>query len=184
MQSIEFYMTPKGEVMLREEGKLEKELKEQDYDFISAFLKVLEEFYPDAHKKLMEEYARSEKNKTYRNFLAVRRFIKCNLGNYDNVIDVDQEWNFKFEFVGCPLRGECRGEKVICNPRFESNLSPRQNDVMKMCCEGKSDEEIAENLFITLDTVKNHRKNSFRKIGIHSIAEFMRYAQKNNLFNQ
>ena len=183
MREVEFYMTPKGEVMLREEDKPEYQLKETDYDFIESFLAVIEEFYPDAYKKLMDEYARSEKRPTYRNFLAVRRFVKCNMGNYDNTLDLDKNWNFKFEFISCPLRGECRGERVICNPRFESNLSPRQIDVMNMCCDGKSDEEIAENLFITLDTVKNHRKNSFRKVGVHSLAEFMRYASKNNLFN-
>ena len=79
MRAIEFYMTPKGEVILKEEGKPEHQLKETDYDFISSFLNVIEEFYPDAYKKLMEEYARSEKRRTYRDFLAVRRFIKCNM---------------------------------------------------------------------------------------------------------
>lgn len=184
MRAIEFYMTPKGEVMLKEEGKPEDQLKETDYDFISSFLNVIEEFYPVAYKKLMEEYARSEKRRTYRDFLAVRRFIKCNMGNYDNTLDLDENWNFKFEFISCPLRGECTGQGVICSPKFNSKLSERQLDVMKMCYEGKSDEEIAEDLYITLDTVKNHRKNSFRKLGVHSMPEFMRYANKNNLFNQ
>lgn len=40
----------------------------------------------------------------------------------------------------------------------------------------------AEKLFISLNTVNNHRKNSFRKVGVHSMAEFMRYAMTNNLF--
>lgn len=70
------------------------------------------------------------------------------------------------------------------HPRFDSKLSDRQLDVMKMCYEGKSDEDIAEDLYITLDTVKNHRKNSFRKLSIHSMADFIRYPNKNNLFNQ
>lgn len=113
MRAIEFYMTPKGEVMLREEGKPEHQLKETDYDFISSFLNVIEEFYPDAYKKLMEEYARSEKRRTYRDFLAVRRFVKCNMGNYDSTLDLDENWNFKFEYVSCPLRGECTGQGVI-----------------------------------------------------------------------
>lgn len=176
-------MTPKGEVMLREEDKPEHQLKEQDYEFISAFLSVIEEFYPEAYARLMKEYFRNELNRTYRDFLAVRRFIKCNFGNYDNTLDVDSNWNFKFEFVGCPLRGECTGQGVICSPKFDSKLSDRQLDVMKMCYDGKTDEEIAENLYITLDTVKNHRKNSFRKLDIHSMVEFIRYANKNNLFN-
>lgn len=175
-------MTPKGEVMLKEEGKPEHRLREQDYDFISSFLSILEEFYPAAYEKLMVEYERSEKNPEYRNFLAVRRFIKCNFGNYDNMLDIDDNLCFKFEFVQCPLRGECSGENKICNPQFNSKLSPRENDVMRMCCDGKTDEEISNSLYISEDTVKNHRKNSFKKIEVHSMAEFIRYATKNNLF--
>jgi ssDNA-binding Zn-finger/Zn-ribbon topoisomerase 1 len=38
----------------------------------------------------------------YRNFLAVRRFIKCNFGVYDNRSDIDEHKNFNFEFVNCP----------------------------------------------------------------------------------
>ena len=47
---------------------------------------------------------------------------------------------------------------------------------------GMKDEEIAETLFISSHTVKNHRKNVFRKLSIHSMAEFMRYANEKNLF--
>lgn len=94
------------------------------------------------------------------------------------MIDVDENWNFNFEFVGCPLRGD----KVICAPKFNSKLSDRQIEVMRMLYDGKNDSEIAEKLFISLNTVNNHRKNSFRKVGVHSMAEFMRYAMTNNLF--
>ena len=118
----------------------------------------------------------------YRDFLAVRRFIKCNFGLYDNMIDIDENWNFKFEFVGCPLRVECDGFKKICEPKFNSTLSDCQLRVMELCYYGKKDEEIAEALFISSHTVKNHRKNVFRKLSIHSMAEFMRYANEKNLF--
>lgn len=53
---------------------------------------------------------------------------------------------------------------------------------MRLLYEGKSDSEIADKLFISLNTVNNHRKNSFRKVGVHSFPEFMRYAMQNNLF--
>ncbi len=83
---------------------------------------MLEEFYPEAYAALRKYYARYDGNKCYRDFLAVRRFIKCNFGLYDNMIDIDENWNFKFEFVGCPLRGECDGFKKICEPKFNSTL--------------------------------------------------------------
>ena len=107
MRAIEFYTTPEGNVTIREQGQPERQLKESDTDFIQHFLEVLEEFYPEAYASLRKYYARYDGNKCYRDFLAVRRFIKCNFGLYDNMIDVDENWNFRFEFVGCPLRREC-----------------------------------------------------------------------------
>ena len=53
---------------------------------------------------------------------------------------------------------------------------------MKMLYQGKSDSEIAEKLFISLNTVNNHKKNSFKKVGVHSMPEFMRYAMEKRLF--
>lgn len=151
MKAIEFYTTPEGEVTMRPIGEAERQLKETDTDFIQAFLAILREFYPEAYDALMDIYSKNSNNKRYRDFIAVRRFIKCN-------------------------------DKVICAPKFNSKLSDRQIEVMRMLYDGKNDSEIAEKLFISLNTVNNHRKNSFRKVGVHSMAEFMRYAMTNNLF--
>lgn len=182
MRTVEFFTTPEGDVTIREQGQGEHNLKESDIDFIQRFLEVLEEFYPDAYDELRKTYSRYDGNKMYRDFLAVRRFIKCNFGLYDNMVDVDQNWNFRFEFVGCPLRGECKAFNIICNPKFNSTLSDQQKRVMKLCYEGRSDEEISEKLFLSIHTVKNHRRNVFRKLDIHSMAEFMRYANDKNIF--
>jgi DNA-binding CsgD family transcriptional regulator len=182
MKSIECYITPEGEVIIRPIGEAEKLLKETDEEFIQSILNMLREFYPGAYDALMDIYSKSAANKRYRDFLAVRRFVKCNFSLYDSVIDIDEQMNFKFEFVGCPLRGECKHDKIICFPKFNSKLSERELEVMKMVYEGMTDSNIADKLFISLNTVNNHRKNSFKKLGIHSISEFMRYATSNNLF--
>ena len=144
---------------MRPLGEAERQLRESDTEFIQAFLEILREFYTEAYTALMEIYSKSSENKRYRDFLAVRRFIKCNFGLYDNVIDIDENWNFRFEFVGCPLRGECKSDKIICAPKFNSKLSDRQLEVMRLLYEGKSDSEIADKLVISLNTVNNHRKN-------------------------
>lgn len=182
MKPIEFYTTPEGEVTMRPLGEAERQLKESDREFIQTFMEILREFYPDALDALMDIYSKSEANKNYRDYLVVRRFIKCNFGLYDNMIDVDAHWNFNFEFVGCPLRGECKYDKVVCSPKFDSKLSCRELEVMRMLFKGVCDSEIADKLFISLNTVNNHRKNSFKKLGVHSMPEFMRYAMTNNLF--
>lgn len=181
MKPIEFYTTPEGEVTLKPLGEAERQLVETDTEFIQSFLDVLMEFYPKAYDALMDVYS-SHHNKRYRDYKAVRRFIKCNMGLYDNMIDVDENWNFKFEFVGCPLRGECKFDKVICSPQFNSKLTERELEVMKLLYEGMADHQIADKLFISLHTVNNHRKNSFKKLAIHSMPDFMRYAMQNNLF--
>lgn len=156
MRPIEFYTTPEGEVTIREMGMPERQLKESDTEFIQRFLEVLEEFYPEAYKALRETYAKYDGNRLWRDFLAVRRFIKCNFGLYDNEIDIDENWNFKFEFVGCPMRGECAGFKVICQPKFNSNLSERQLEIMRLCYEGLSDEEVGKRMFLSSHTINNH----------------------------
>lgn len=184
MRPIEFYTTPEGEVTLREAGMAERQLKESDTEFVQSFLSVLREFYPDAHKALMELYSKSAANKQYRDYMAVRRFIKCNFGVYDNTIDVDANWGFNFEFVSCPLRGECKWDGVLCQPKFDSKLSNRQLEVMELCYNGMSDEEIAERLFLSLQTIKYHKKVVYRKLGLHNMAEFIKYAATNNLFNK
>ena len=84
MKPIEFYTTPEGEVTMRPLGEAERQLRESDTEFIQAFLEILREFYTEAYTALMEIYSKSSENKRYRDFLAVRRFIKCNCGLYDN----------------------------------------------------------------------------------------------------
>ena len=184
MRPIEFYTTPGGEVTIKEIGMPERQLKESDIEFIQRFLEVLEEFYPEAYEALRKIYTRYEGNRYYRDFLAVRRFIKCNFGLYDNEVDIDENWNFHFEFVGCPLRGECDGFKKICQPKFNSKLSDRQTEIMRLCYEGLSDDDIASRMFLSSHTINNHRRNSFRKLGVHSMAEFNRYAAEKGLFKQ
>lgn len=183
MKPIEFYTTPEGEVTMRPLGESERQLKETDTEFVQAFLDVLREFYTEAYDALMDIYSKSSDNKRYRDFIAVRRFIKCNLGLYDNMIDVDENWNFNFEFVGCPLRGECKYDKVLCSPKFNSTLSDRQLEVMKMLYQGKNDYEIAEKLFISLNTVNNHKKNSFKKLVYTQCLSLCGMLWQKNYFN-
>ena len=80
MHAIEFYTTPSGEVIIKEQGQPERQLKESDTDFIQRFLEVLEEFYPEAYTALRKYYARYDGNKCYRDFLAVRRLSNATSG--------------------------------------------------------------------------------------------------------
>lgn len=182
IKPIEFYTTPEGEVTLRPVGEAERQLKEQDTEFVQAMLSAISDFYPEAYAALMEIYSKSAANKQYRDFLAVRRFIKCNFGVYDNTIDVNANWGFNFEFVSCPLRGECKWDGVLCQPKFNSQLSNRQLEVMQLCYEGVKESDIADRLFISYNTLHSHINAAYKKLGVHSMAEFVKYAAEHNLF--
>ncbi|MBV6654821.1 MAG: response regulator transcription factor [Mameliella sp.] len=55
-----------------------------------------------------------------------------------------------------------------------SNLTSREQEIAKAILRGLSSQEIADRLFISLHTVQTHRKNLFRKLGVHSAAELIR----------
>ena len=46
------------------------------------------------------------------------------------------------------------------------NISKRELDVIQLICEGKTNKEIADKLFISIDTVKDHNSRIFQKTGV------------------
>lgn len=61
-------------------------------------------------------------------------------------------------------------------------MSDAELRVMKLWHEGLNKEEIAEQLYLSVHTVNNHIRNAYIRIGVHSKAEFVRYAETNHLF--
>lgn len=49
-----------------------------------------------------------------------------------------------------------------------ANLSYRELQILECLVEGKSNQEIAETVFLSLDTVKSHLKNIYQKLGVHN----------------
>ncbi len=55
-------------------------------------------------------------------------------------------------------------------------LTKREMEILKLIGSGKSNKDIAEELFISYKTVKNHVYNLFAKLGIHTRAEAIYFA--------
>ena len=55
-------------------------------------------------------------------------------------------------------------------------LTKRETEVLQLIAAALSNKEIAEQLFISDQTVGVHRKNIMRKLGVNNIAELMRAA--------
>lgn len=178
---LEFYIL-NDELWYRSEETTDI-VDESKTDIIQFLLTKIRNMYPIAYDTLKWEYRKSAENVPYYQYLIVRRFCKCNFGKLDTTHEDVSNGSFNFEKVDCPLRGECKFENIICMPKFNSNLSKAEERVMRLFYQGESKENIANKLYLSVETVKNHIKSSYLKLGVHEKAEFVRYANQHNLFN-
>ena len=63
----------------------------------------------------------------------------------------------------------------------EEQLSDREKEILVCLVQGMSNKEIANHLYISLNTVITHRRNIARKLQIHSVAGLTIYAIVNKL---
>jgi DNA-binding NarL/FixJ family response regulator len=95
------------------------------------------------------------------------------------------------------VRSAARGELVIRSDEFSSLLgqlrktpaqkthllTARELGVLQMLGRGHSTEVIAEELFISINTVRNHIANILSKLGVHSKLEAVAIAARERLIN-
>lgn len=62
-----------------------------------------------------------------------------------------------------------------------SILTAREREVLQLMAEGKTTNQIAESLCISVKTVEAHRKQLMTKLDIHSVAELTKYAIRQGL---
>ncbi len=70
------------------------------------------------------------------------------------------------------------------NPQSEliEPLSQRELEVLQLICQGLSNQEICQRLFLALDTVKGHNRRIFEKLQVHRRTEAIAKARELNLF--
>ncbi len=61
------------------------------------------------------------------------------------------------------------------------NLSEREVEITRHIVNGLTSNEIADKLFLSEHTVKTHRKNIFKKLGINSISQLSAFAINNQI---
>ena len=59
-----------------------------------------------------------------------------------------------------------------------SKLSKRENEVMRLLCDGLPNKLVAQRLGLSVRTIEAHRARIMRKLGLRSLAELVRYALK------
>lgn len=56
-----------------------------------------------------------------------------------------------------------------------NTLSPRERQVLQLLIQGRTNKQMSESLFLSLRTVEVHRANTMKKLGVHTLAELMKY---------
>jgi len=55
-------------------------------------------------------------------------------------------------------------------------LTQREKEIIRLIAREKTNQEMAEELFISVETIKSHRKNLMTKLNVKSIAGLVKYA--------
>ena len=79
--------------------------------------------------------------------------------------------------MDCYLKRQRGGPVAAEGPR----LSPREREVVQLVAEGKTSKEVAAILNVAVKTADTHRSNILIKLRIHSIAELVLYAVRNEI---
>jgi len=61
----------------------------------------------------------------------------------------------------------------------EKLLTPKEEEIITLLAKGKNNHEIAEEIFVSYNTIKTHRKNINRKLGLNTNADIIKYYYKN-----
>ena len=70
-------------------------------------------------------------------------------------------------------------DREVLDTIFEKyGISKREQDILRLILDGKSNKEIEETLFISYHTVKNHVYNLFQKIGVKNRYELVHFITK------
>lgn len=69
------------------------------------------------------------------------------------------------------------------NKSVGTGLTRREYEIIEQVASGKSNQEVADALFVSVKTVETHKKNILDKLGLKNSLQLVRYAIKNNIIS-
>lgn len=153
----------------------------QQPDLIKLMAQMIERVYPEAYRCLYQEHVKSERNKLFHQYLITEHFIRCNFGSNDTLsYDIDGG-RMNLERVSCPMRGICRHENVVCNPRIASPFFPKEEVVAKIFARGYVASEIAKILGKSKNTIQAQLRNMTHRLGLKTSRDIIKVVHQLNL---
>lgn len=83
-----------------------------------------------------------------------------------------------------PFLGKEIQNQLKEKPQQESpldHITPMEQKIIRLSCEGLTHTEISDLTGLTINTVKSYRKTIYKKLNIHSLADLVKFAIKNNM---
>jgi two-component system response regulator NreC len=85
------------------------------------------------------------------------------------------------EISGKLIEGYLEGRKSATIQSVWETLTKRERGILKLIGEGHKNKDIAEQLYISVNTVEKHRSNIMEKLNLHSTAALVAYAIEKGL---
>jgi DNA-binding NarL/FixJ family response regulator len=128
----------------------------------------------------------------YENSLYIKQMIKCgvvgyllkhaNEGEIINAIRTVHEGRTYYDSAVIDVVMKSFGDKEKTGPDpDEVNLTPREEEIMDLIIKEYSNQEIANELFISTRTVDAHKRNLLEKTNSKNLVGLIKYAYKHNL---
>jgi DNA-binding CsgD family transcriptional regulator len=136
---------------------------------------------PETHRFALQ-FRFKNKQEEYKHLRFEHLAIKISANRYLYLIlyrDITQEE--KFYHVKLDVFKSIHGSYMKMNTynpiQPERDITPRQNDIAKLVTKGFSNQEIADQLGVSIYTIKNHKQMLFRKVNVRSSVELANYVK-------
>lgn len=125
--------------------------------------------------------ARHKNEKNYRWFLGwAKAFKKNGEGNVEQLVCVDvdmsPQMNTENQLIEALKENLRQKNKLLIK-----SLRAREVEILTLICQGMRTKDIAEKLYISVNTVSTHRRNIQRKLGTANIADMVSLAREAGL---
>lgn len=99
----------------------------------------------------------------------------------DGFIPKSTESHLMVEWLECVMSGEKIFPRPVRKAAPSQVFTEREIEILRLIGKGKSNTEIAETLFITVHTVKTHRRNMLRRLHASNTSQLLKIGFENNL---
>ena len=137
---------------------------------------------------VVPEQARAAKESFLRKMMGTEKATEATI-----VVREPSGKRVQVEISSCPLRdgsrivgvfGVVKHREEAPAPNPHPHLTPRQNQILHLLAHGRSTAQIAEELHLSIDTVRNHVRRLLRALDAHSRIEALAVAHREGILRR